>query len=165
MNGRRISPWWKGVRGEWYVVLQALLVLLVIFGPAVLPGIPEPVSPYEWPLLAVGGSLIAAGIILAIAGTFSLGKNLTPLPHPKSDAVFIRTGAYRLVRHPIYSGIIFIAFGWAFWLQSIPKTCYALILLIFFDIKSRREERWLEEKFLAYSDYKRRVRKLIPFLY
>jgi protein-S-isoprenylcysteine O-methyltransferase Ste14 len=42
---------------------------------------------------------------------------------------------------------------------------YAIILLVFFDIKSRREERWLSEKFSGYAAYQKRVRKLIPLLY
>jgi protein-S-isoprenylcysteine O-methyltransferase Ste14 len=38
-------------------------------------------------------------------------------------------------------------------------------LLVFFDLKARREERWLEEAYPGYGDYRRRVRKLVPFLY
>jgi protein-S-isoprenylcysteine O-methyltransferase Ste14 len=40
-----------------------------------------------------------------------------------------------------------------------------LLLLVFFDIKSRREEAWLLARFPAYRDYRRRVRKLMPFIY
>jgi protein-S-isoprenylcysteine O-methyltransferase Ste14 len=38
-------------------------------------------------------------------------------------------------------------------------------LFVLLDVKSRHEERWLAAKFPAYSSYKRRVRKLIPFIY
>ena len=36
---------------------------------------------------------------------------------------------------------------------------------MFFDIKSRREERWLMARFPAYASYRKRVRKLIPLIY
>jgi len=36
---------------------------------------------------------------------------------------------------------------------------------VFFDVKSRLEERWLAEKFSAYPEYRTRVKKLIPWLY
>ena len=75
------------------------------------------------------------------------------------------TGAYSLVRHPIYSGIIFMALGWAAWRHSWATAGYVLLLFAFFDVKSRREERWLGEKFHEYGAYRQRVRKLIPFVY
>ncbi|RPI93163.1 MAG: isoprenylcysteine carboxylmethyltransferase family protein, partial [Chloroflexi bacterium] len=42
---------------------------------------------------------------------------------------------------------------------------YAGLLFVFFDIKTRREERWLARKFPEYAGYQQRVRKLIPFIY
>ena len=39
---------------------------------------------------------------------------------------------------------------------------YALILFIFFDIKSRREEMWLRAKYVDYADYQQRVPRFIP---
>jgi protein-S-isoprenylcysteine O-methyltransferase Ste14 len=42
---------------------------------------------------------------------------------------------------------------------------YAAALFVLFDVKSRREERWLVQKFPEYRDYQRRVRKLVPFVY
>jgi protein-S-isoprenylcysteine O-methyltransferase Ste14 len=42
---------------------------------------------------------------------------------------------------------------------------YAILLLVFVDLKSRREERWLMAKFPGYTAYRRRVRRLIPYVY
>lgn len=42
---------------------------------------------------------------------------------------------------------------------------YAAALFIFFDIKSRREEMWLKEKYADYAAYQMRVHRLIPFIY
>jgi len=159
------TPWWQGKRGEWYVVLQAGLLILVAIGPCTWPGLPA-WSP-GWSRLGTigGGLLFLAGALLAVAGAVNLGRNLTPLPRPKDDATLVVVGAYRLVRHPIYSGLAAMAFGWGLWVNSWPTLGYALLLFVFFDCKSRREERWLREKFPEYAAYQRRVRKLIPFVY
>ena len=42
---------------------------------------------------------------------------------------------------------------------------YAALLFLLFDAKARREEAWLVEKFPSYAEYRRRVRKLVPFVY
>lgn len=159
------KPWWTGARGEWYVVAQGFLFLLVGFGPRALPGLPQWGAPWSWLSLVLGLALAALGGLLALAGLFHLGANLTALPHPKDDATLVEGGAYAVVRHPIYGGLILAAFGWALIVSSWLTLLYAVILLVFFDVKSRREERALNQKFATYADYQRRVRKLIPFVY
>jgi protein-S-isoprenylcysteine O-methyltransferase Ste14 len=155
----------KGRRGEWYLVGQAGLLLLLFFGPRSCQGVTAWGSPYARIGSLGGGVLILAGFFLAATGAANLGRNLTPLPRPKENATLIVSGAYRFVRHPIYSGITFMAFGWGLWLHSWLVIGYALLLFAFFDIKSRREERWLAEKFPEYAAYRKRVRKLVPFVY
>lgn len=159
------NPWWKGSRGEWYLVVQAALFLLVIFGPRSWPGVPEWGTRYIRLASVTGGALFLAGGVLAAAGALKLGRKLTPLPKPRNNAELVVAGAYRIVRHPIYSGLTFMAFGWGLWLHSWPTIMYALLLFVFFDVKSRREERWLMEKFPEYAAYRKRVRRLIPFVY
>ena len=162
---RSQAPWWKGARGEGYVAVQIALFALVVFGPRTGAGWPEWTFPYTL-LGSIGGALLfLTGGLLAIAGIFKLGTNLAAVPYPKDNATLVETGPYRLVRHPIYSGGILMAFGWAFWVHGWLTLCYAIILLVFFDVKARREEQWLQEKFPAYCAYQKRVCKLIPFIY
>jgi protein-S-isoprenylcysteine O-methyltransferase Ste14 len=40
----------------------------------------------------------------------------------------------------------------------------AVVLLGFFELKSRREETWLEERFPDYPAYRARTRRLIPWI-
>jgi protein-S-isoprenylcysteine O-methyltransferase Ste14 len=100
-----------------------------------------------------------------LAAFFNLGRNLTPLPYPKEDGQLVDRGAYGLVRHPIYSGGLALAFGWALVVHGLLTLGYAALLLVFLDVKSRREERWLCAKFPGYTGYQKRVSKLIPFVY
>ena len=97
---------------------------------------------------------------------FRLGsRNLTPLPHPRTDSTLVRSGPYRYVRHPMYAGAIALAYGWALLVNGWLTLAYATALFLFFEIKVAREERWLEERFSDYADYQRHTRKLIPFVH
>lgn len=147
------------------VVIQIALMALVIFGPRPDVGLTG------WTFLPrritsiVAGTLMLAGVALLVAGALHLGRNLTPLPYPAERAKLLETGPYRLARHPMYAGGILASLGWVLWLRSWLTLGYAVILFVFIDLKSRREEKWLEEKFPSYPAYRKRVRRLIPFVY
>jgi protein-S-isoprenylcysteine O-methyltransferase Ste14 len=159
------QPWWKGTRGEWLVVLQVVLMALVFLGPRALGGSGPPELPFPRACRTVGSALILAGAMFLFAGLIRLGPGLTPLPYPKDNATLIDSGPFRLVRHPMYSGGIGLSLGWALFVCSWLTLAYVLVLFVFLDLKSRREETWLSEKFPGYASYQRRVRRLIPFLY
>jgi protein-S-isoprenylcysteine O-methyltransferase Ste14 len=107
--------------------------------------------------------VLGGGLLLAAA--LRLGPGLTPLPYPRPGGALVDTGPFALVRHPMYSGGFLLALGWALVVRSWLTLGYVVLLFVFLDLKSRREERWLHEKFPAYRDYQRRVRRLVPFLY
>ena len=118
----------------------------------------------HWAELA-GIALTYAGAAMAIWARFRLADNWSARIAVKVGHQLIRSGPYQHVRHPIYSGAILLALAWALWRSSSLTLAYAFMLLVFFDIKSRREEQWLQMKFPEYVDYQRRVKKLVPFLY
>lgn len=158
-------PWWRGTRGEWYVVTQLVLIAVVFLGPRTLPGLPVWPAPIASISIVAGAALAFAGSCLLVAGFLRLGSNLSPLPHPKPHATLVQTGPYRFVRHPMYAGGIALAYGWALVVRGWLTLVYATVLLVFLEIKSAREERWLTDRFPEYPDYQRRVRKLIPFVH
>jgi protein-S-isoprenylcysteine O-methyltransferase Ste14 len=160
-----MTSWLRNERGEWYVIVQIVIFAIIAVGPF---GIDIPLdlpSGARAATFIIGFALGGAGFLLAMAGLFGLGRNLSVLPHPKDDAELVVRGAYGLVRHPIYSGLIIGAAGWALLNASVMTLIYAGVLFVFFDLKSRREERYLTQKFPQYVEYKRLVRKLIPFVY
>jgi protein-S-isoprenylcysteine O-methyltransferase Ste14 len=65
----------------------------------------------------------------------------------------------------MYGGAVIAALGWSLAMASPFALLGALALLVFFDLKSRREEAWLGEQFAGYEAYRQRTRRLIPFLY
>ena len=152
----------KSSRGELYVLVQAILLIALFFGPKDVFGLPDKLNQTLW---WIGQILFYSGIVIAIWAAILLGPNLTPLPKPKPSGQLIQTGLYKLVRHPIYFGVILVSFGWAGIEQTVYTLVLAFIVLIFFDLKSRQEERWLTQKFSEYAEYKMTTKKLIPFVY
>jgi protein-S-isoprenylcysteine O-methyltransferase Ste14 len=114
---------------------------------------------------AIGATLIAGGALVAALGLLGLRESLTAVPRPVNDGRLVETGVYGLVRHPIYSGLVIAAIGWGLVTASPPALLAAVGLGIFFDVKARREEAWLIGSYPGYADYRRRVRKLVPFVY
>jgi len=117
------------------------------------------------PLAYAGAALVVIGVLISVWALTGLGEALTPFPKPLYDASLRRTGAYRLMRHPIYAGLIFASFGWALWWLSAAGMVYGIAVAAFFDRKSAHEEIWLREKYPEYADYQRRVKKFVPGIY
>ena len=113
----------------------------------------------------IGLSLFVGGIALGGWSRHSLGASFTPFPKPVEGGSQVARGPYRFVRHPIYSGIVLSVAGWALAWRSVCGAALAIVLLVFFDLKARREERWLEAAYPGYAEYRQRTRKLIPFVY
>jgi protein-S-isoprenylcysteine O-methyltransferase Ste14 len=152
-----------GSRGEWWVVAQFILIPLLLLVMWLAPR--GWASPLDWIGRIAGLLLFLAAAWLLLAGIRHLGSNLTPNPKPIDDGRLVQTGAYAVVRHPIYAGIIIGMLAVALFNNSVIGIIGALIVFVFFDQKSRREEAWLAEAYAGYAEYKRRTRKLIPFLY
>jgi protein-S-isoprenylcysteine O-methyltransferase Ste14 len=151
-----------GPRGEGWVVLQFLLFGLIVLAGSLGPAWDEALRAAT---SAVGAVAIVAGGLLAVRGIVDLRENLTPLPHPKEQSRLIERGAYRLVRHPIYGGLILAAAGWGLWTASPAALLLTLVLLGFFDLKSRREEHWLEARHPDYAGYRARTKRFFPLVY
>lgn len=161
-----MAPQTKSLKGNGigFVLVQAILLGMLFFGPVRLNA-SEVCGVQNESLQWLGYAIFIVGSSIAIRAAFHLGKNLTPLPKPKDNAELVQTGLYGWVRHPIYFGVIVLALGWGLIQQTLLVWIYVLALIIFFDIKSRKEERWLVERFSTYADYQGRVRKLIPWIY
>jgi protein-S-isoprenylcysteine O-methyltransferase Ste14 len=115
--------------------------------------------------LVAGAGLVVLGGLLAVRGVLDLRENLTPFPRPLARGRLVENGAYGLVRHPIYGGLVVGAIGWGLAMASLPALAGAALLLGFFDLKSRREESWLADKYEGYASYRARTRRLLPWIY
>jgi protein-S-isoprenylcysteine O-methyltransferase Ste14 len=113
----------------------------------------------------LSAALVALGLGFACLARASLGGNWSAAVTLKQDHDLIRTGPYRYVRHPIYTGLLLALFGTALetgaWRGIIGFALIALAIAY----KYRTEERFLESKFGEdYRRYKAEVPALVPFL-
>lgn len=148
-----------GERGEGYVVGQFALLGLLVLALWLTPSF----SP-AW-LAWLGRGLAWGGLGVLLLAAWQLGRNLTALPKPKPGSHLVQRGLYRVVRHPIYCGVLLWALGSS--LAHLNPWTLLLwgLLFTWLDRKASLEERWLQERFPDYAVYRRRVKKLIPWVY
>jgi protein-S-isoprenylcysteine O-methyltransferase Ste14 len=149
-----------GPRGEGWVALQLALLASTGLAGLVGPSWDLGIRPLE---VAAGAVLLAVGLTLAVLGIRDLRQALTPLPYPRDDSELVRTGVYGRVRHPIYGGLVVGSLGWALATASFMALAMAVVLFGFFELKSRREEAWLETRYPEYPDYRARTGRFIPW--
>ena len=148
-----------GKRGEGWFVVQLLLFAIILLAP--------PVPPMTFPLWLriLGLGILVIGGVFGTGGVLALGSNLTAFPKPIVGGTLVTTGVYSYVRHPIYTGLILGTLGLGLFRASLLGIGLAVVLFIFFDLKARREEKWLVEAYPAYEAYRKRAKKLIPWVY
>jgi protein-S-isoprenylcysteine O-methyltransferase Ste14 len=131
-----------------YVTVQFLLFLAYLLEVS-LPDLHHLVI-----LRTVGSALSIAGVLVLLLALLQLNRNLSPFPTPKSNAELIRTGLYKYIRHPIYTGILLTVFGYALHEASLYKLLIASCLLLLFYLKSSYEEKRLLEVYPEYEEYR-----------
>ena len=141
-----------------------LLGVVAILGALALPAAGGLV-PTRWPVLAGGLLLMGLGGIFVGRGVSALRTSLSAFPRPMPTATLVTTGIYARIRHPIYSGLVSLSTGWALTTLSLSAFVAALALGVVLDLKSRREEEWLAERFPEYSAYRTRSARFLPGLY
>ena len=151
-----------GPHGEGWVALQTVLFVAEAACGLRGPRWPRPAAPLR---LAAAAVLLAAGLTLFAAGSVRLGRLLTPFPRPVAGGEVRRSGAYGLVRHPLYGGVFLVSFSWALLTSPLALLAAGLTLPLF-ELKRRREEAWLREAHPEYEAYGREVRRrFIPFVW
>lgn len=153
-----------GPRGEGWVAAQVVLFAIIGISGFRAFGEAEGNAWGPWATL-LGLVALVVGGLTAVWGVWGLRAGLSPFPRPLAGAPLVDTGAFRLVRHPIYSGLVLGAIGWGLVTGSIIAIGAAGLLFLLFAGKSRREEIWLSEVHPEYAAYQQRTKRLIPWVY
>lgn len=146
----------RGRIGWVLVATQFVLLIVLVLLPRRAPTLLS---------LAIGVPLIAAGFVLGLLASRTLGRALTPTPVPIAEAGLRTDGVYRQVRHPIYSAICLAAAGFVVAVGSLWTLACALVLVAFFWAKSRWEDSLLREEYGdEWRDWAARTGALVPRL-
>ena len=151
-------PWSRELRVR--AVLVVLVILLVRLGAFRDHGLNRDL----W-RGGLGLVLFALGLGFAIWARVNIGRNWGAPMTRKDEPELVTSGPYRLVRHPIYSGILLAAVGTAVALSWWWLVAVALVGG-FFVYSATVEERYLTQQFPdTYPAYKCSTRMLIPFIF
>ena len=121
----------------------------------------------------VGGGQVALGFLIVVAAfaVIALGilehvrrnsalPNVTPTPN--QTVGLVDTGVYRWIRHPIYTGVIFGAFGVGLAHGHIVPLLMTIVFIVFFGTKARYEETMLRGVYPQYAEYMTRTGRFVP---
>jgi protein-S-isoprenylcysteine O-methyltransferase Ste14 len=97
----------------------------------------------EW----AGVLLTAAGVAVAFWARWHLGANWSGVVTLKEGHELIRTGPYRNIRHPIYTGILLALLGTVVATGEVRGLLAVAIAWLSFYWKARREESFLSQEF------------------
>jgi protein-S-isoprenylcysteine O-methyltransferase Ste14 len=154
-------------RSVLFPFLPFLVIAIWIVITSLFPGlIFVQVVPEDLFIGAAGIAITLAGLGFAIWARLHLGTNWSGAPVIRVHHTLIRTGPYRFVRHPIYTGILFAFVGTALVIGAFWAFLAIVILLIAFMGKILQEEKVLVEEFgESYIQYKKEVKSIIPFIF
>ena len=120
----------------------------------------------DLPLVEYAGLTVTfAGLAFTAWARAMLGRNWSAVVAIRQDHRLIRTGPYKWVRHPIYSGLLLGMLGTAIYFGQLRGLVGVALGLAAFWMKARLEETFLIEQFgPEYVEYKKEVKALIPSL-
>jgi len=146
-------------------VLSACAALLLLIVP--VPGLNGWFLPAQFPFLVAVGAIIQAGfLLLAVWARRHLGHNWSAEVRIAVDHELVRTGPYRLLRHPIYTAMLGMFLGTAIASSQFHALLGLAALVIAYLRKTRLEDHILAQAFGAdYNAYRRHTWALVPLLF
>ena len=103
-----------------------------------------------------GAFLVLAGTLLAFWARYHLGSNWSGTVTLKEGHELVRSGPYRTIRHPIYTGILVSILGTVMQVGQLRALLAFVLVWLSLYIKASREESFLTAEFGANFDAVRR---------
>jgi len=118
----------------------------------------------DW-ALASGTVICVFGLFVTLWARWTLAGNWSSDVTFKRDHELVKTGPYRFVRHPIYTGLLVMGVGTAVTVGQLHCWVGIVITGIGFWIKLKQEERLMLRHFPdQYPAYQKEVKALVPFV-
>jgi protein-S-isoprenylcysteine O-methyltransferase Ste14 len=148
-----------------YWLVLVIGYFLVIESSSLPPPFDWHVVPHTTSSAWIGAFLCVSGLVFAIWARVILGRNWSGVITLKEGHELIERGPYRIVRHPIYTGILAMFAGTAIATGYFGGFLGLLLVFVSFWLKLKREEDLMLKHFPdKYAAYQRRVKRIIPFL-
>jgi protein-S-isoprenylcysteine O-methyltransferase Ste14 len=148
-------------RSRWLHLLLCSAAQVLIFLP--IHGLRQRFLPASAIVDAVGLTLNAFGLVLAIWSRRCLGRYWSGKITIKVDHQLIRSGPYRLIRHPIYTALLSLYLGTAIVSGELHALIGWVLVLIAYLRKIRLEEKNLLKAFgEEYRSYQGESWALLP---
>ena len=164
-RGAKPRQWHEPLRAQWLHNALVWLGVIILVVPRATPAIlAAPFLPPSAIGAALGLALTALGLGIAIAARIYLAGNWSAAVEIKEGHALIRSGPYRYVRHPIYSGLLLALLGTAVALDRWRAVLAFALIFVALLLKSRHEENGLRRALPDYATYTRETAALIPFL-
>jgi protein-S-isoprenylcysteine O-methyltransferase len=114
-----------------------------------------------------GLALIVLGILVRAYAIATLRRFFTVDVTVRDGHRLIRTGPYRFVRHPAYTGTLLSFYGAALAIENVWAAVILVVPITYaFFVRMRVEEAVLRSAFPnEYPAYERETRRLVPFFY
>src|SRR6478609_2247253 len=106
-----------------------------------------------------------AAALLMIAARITFGRRSFHAAADPTAGGLVTTGPYAYLRHPIYAAVIHFVWAGALSHFSWTVLAYAETVTAGAFIRMHVEEYLLKNQYPEYADYKRRVKKLVPYVY
>lgn len=109
--------------------------------------------------------LLLCSIAMVVHGSYLLHTIGAPKSGIETTTVLVRRGAYKYIRHPLYSSLLF--FVWGAFLKHLSLWTILLVLVAtaFVFATARAEEKENLQRFGSqYADYMKTTRMFIPFV-
>ena len=124
-----------------------------------------PLIPQTDTILVVSSILCVCGLAICLWARAVLGRNWSGTVTLKENHELIVRGPYRLVRHPIYTGLLAMMLATAIQQGHIAGMIGLVVVFVSFWIKSSYEEELMVNQFPdQYPVYRDRVKRVIPFV-
>jgi protein-S-isoprenylcysteine O-methyltransferase Ste14 len=121
----------------------------------------------SWFLLITSLYLVFHGVrLLRAAGKPDNRRQDSSLLGMEKTTELVTKGAYRYIRHPLYSSLLFLTWGAFFKQLSLAGICLAVLATLFLTVTAKMEEAENIRFFgSAYKSYMQRTRMFIPFFF
>jgi protein-S-isoprenylcysteine O-methyltransferase Ste14 len=156
----------EGIASRLSHTIPLVLAIVLMVSPRLAGGaLRHPILPWSPPLFWLGAAMLVVGLLFAAVARWHLGGNWSGTITVKQDHTLTRSGPYRLVRHPIYTGILLGMAGSAVAIDQWRGLVAVLLVIAAFLRKIQIEERFMLGQFGdAYRQYRQEVAALIPGL-